>query len=82
MKDFVGGVVRTDDLDITNRSRRKSDCLPTLAFLVTHVHYAVPLQMIRRDVDVVGIRAIVAIPKQKADATDVIGLRELNYDRA
>ena len=82
MKDFVGGVVRADDFDVADGTRRESQRLPTLTLFMTHVDDSVPLKMIRRNVNVVRIRAIVAIPKQQANAADVIWLRQLNHDRA
>lgn len=80
VKDFVGGVVSTDNLDVTDGTRRKSDGLPALAHFVPLVDDSVPLEMIRRHVDVVRVRTRVTIPEQKTNASDVIWLGKLNDD--
>ena len=81
VKYFVGGVVSADDLDVAHGPRRECDGLPTLTFLVSSVNDAMPLQMIRRNVDVVGIRTVVAIPQEQPNAPDKIRLWKLDDDR-
>ena len=65
MKDFVGGVVRSDDSNENDWTTRKCDVLPRATRHFRAIEDDVPLLLVQTDLDIVRVGALVTVPQQE-----------------
>ena len=62
---LIGGVVSTHDANEDDRSSRKGDELPRTTGDLWAIENDLPVFLVEADLDVVRVRALVAVPQQK-----------------
>ena len=67
VKDFVGGVVRSDDSNENDGTTGEGDVLPRTTCDFGTVEDHVPLLLVKADLDEVGVGPLVAVPQQEPE---------------